>query len=220
MRRRSGRLEGADEPSVVPARATPDVLGMLVTQARITIEGVEALAALGQRRCRRRATTCADASTRPTTPSGPCASRCGTPSPPRSTPRTSTRSPSGSTRCSTGPRTWCARPRSWRPTPDRGDGRPWPRRSRPASGTWPGRSRCSAPTTHGSSQQATDEADAGVKQARRLEHTYRAAMSATLDLEDIRELAARRELYRRFTHLGDLLAQIGDRVWYAVMKES
>ena len=72
----------------------------------------------------------------------------------------------------------------------------------------------------GSSQHATDEADAGVKQARKLEHTYRAAMSATLDLADVRELAARRELYRRFTHLGDLLAQIGDRIWYAVIKES
>ncbi len=73
---------------------------------------------------------------------------------------------------------------------------------------------------HGSSQHATDEADAGVREARKLEHTYRAAMSATLDLEDLRELAARRELYRRFTHLGDLLAQVGDRVWYAVIKES
>jgi uncharacterized protein Yka (UPF0111/DUF47 family) len=71
-----------------------------------------------------------------------------------------------------------------------------------------------------SSKHATDEADAGVKQARRLEHTYRAAMSALLAVDDLRELTARRELYRRFTHLGDLLAQIGDRVWYAVIKES
>jgi hypothetical protein len=39
---------------------------------------------------------------------------------------------------------------------------------------------------HGSSQHATDEADAGIKEARNLEHTYRAAMSATLDLEDVR----------------------------------
>jgi len=69
-------------------------------------------------------------------------------------------------------------------------------------------------------QRATDEADAGVKQARRLEHTYRGAMSALLEVEDVRELGARRELYRRFTALGDLLAQIGDRVWYAVVKES
>jgi hypothetical protein len=69
-------------------------------------------------------------------------------------------------------------------------------------------------------QHATDEADAGIEQARRLEHTYRAAMSALLTVEDLRELTARRELYRRFTHLGDLLAQIGDRVWYAVVKEA
>ncbi|MGZ4786345.1 MAG: DUF47 domain-containing protein [Acidimicrobiales bacterium] len=76
--------------------------------------------------------------------------------------------------------------------------------------------------SHGSnsSQHATDEADAGIKQARKLEHTYRAAMSALLEVDDVRELTARRELYRRFTHLGDLLAQIGDRVWYAVIKES
>jgi len=73
---------------------------------------------------------------------------------------------------------------------------------------------------HGSSQHATDQADDAIKQARNLEKTYRAAMSAALDLDDLRELAARRELYRRFTHLGELLAQVGDRVWYAVIKES
>ena len=67
--------------------------------------------------------------------------------------------------------------------------------------------------------RATAEADRGVKQARRLEHTYRRAMSALLDVDDLREVSARRELYRRFTNLGDLLAQIGDRVWYATVKE-
>lgn len=68
--------------------------------------------------------------------------------------------------------------------------------------------------------RATVEADAGVKQARRLEHSYRRAMSALLDVEDVREVGARREMYRRFTALGNLLAQIGDRVWYAAVKES
>jgi uncharacterized protein Yka (UPF0111/DUF47 family) len=67
---------------------------------------------------------------------------------------------------------------------------------------------------------ATADADAGVKQSRRLERSYRKAMSALLDLEDLREVAARREMYRRFSALGDLLAQIGDRVWYAAVKES
>jgi len=68
--------------------------------------------------------------------------------------------------------------------------------------------------------RATAEADLGVKQARKLEHTYRQAMSAVLEEPDLRELAARRELYRRFTHLGDLLTQIGDRIWYAAVKEA
>jgi uncharacterized protein Yka (UPF0111/DUF47 family) len=68
--------------------------------------------------------------------------------------------------------------------------------------------------------RATAEADLGVKQARKLEHTYRKAMSGLLDLDDIREIAARRELCRRFAHLGDLLAQIGDRIWYAAVKEA
>ena len=67
---------------------------------------------------------------------------------------------------------------------------------------------------------AMAEADAGIKQARRLEHTYRKAMSALLDVEDMREVAAKRELYRRFDHLGELLSQIGDRIWYAAVKES
>ena len=73
---------------------------------------------------------------------------------------------------------------------------------------------------HDRTTKALDEADEGVMQARRLEHCYRQAMSSLLDLDDVRELGARRELYRRFTHLGDLLAQIGDRVWYAAIKES
>ena len=72
----------------------------------------------------------------------------------------------------------------------------------------------------GATDGATAEADLGVKQARKLEHTYRQAMSAVLDEPDLRELAARRELYRRFTHLGDQLTQVGDRIWYAAVKEA
>lgn len=68
--------------------------------------------------------------------------------------------------------------------------------------------------------RAMDEADAGIKQGRKLEHTYRKAMSALLDVDDVREVAAKRELYRRFDRLGDLLVQIGDRIWYAAVKES
>jgi hypothetical protein len=76
--------------------------------------------------------------------------------------------------------------------------------------------------THDSAatDRATAEADLGVKQARNLEHTYREAMSALLDEADLREVAARRELYRRFTNLGNRLTQVGDRIWYAAVKEA
>lgn len=68
--------------------------------------------------------------------------------------------------------------------------------------------------------RATAEADLSVKQARKLEHTYRRAMSGLLELDDLREIAARRELCRRFARLGELLAQVGDRIWYAAVKEA
>jgi uncharacterized protein Yka (UPF0111/DUF47 family) len=71
-----------------------------------------------------------------------------------------------------------------------------------------------------STDRATAEADRGIKQSRKLERTYRKAMSALLELDDIREVAARRELYRRFTHMGELLDMVGDRIWYAAVKES
>jgi uncharacterized protein Yka (UPF0111/DUF47 family) len=68
--------------------------------------------------------------------------------------------------------------------------------------------------------RATAEADLAIKQSRKLERTYRKAMSGLLDIDDLREVAARRELYRRFTHLGERMAQIGDRIWYAAVKEA
>jgi len=71
-----------------------------------------------------------------------------------------------------------------------------------------------------STDRATAEADLGIKQSRKLEHTYRRAMSALLEVEDLREVAARRELYRRFTRLGELLNMVGDRIWYAAVKEA
>lgn len=44
---------------------------------------------------------------------------------------------------------------------------------------------------------ATECADAAVKQQRALEHVYRRAMSALLEIDDLREVGGRRELYRR-----------------------
>ncbi len=69
-------------------------------------------------------------------------------------------------------------------------------------------------------EAATAEADAAVKDQRHLQHTYRAAMSALVEVEDLREVAARRELYRRLARTGDVLVRVAERIWYSVLKES
>ena len=67
---------------------------------------------------------------------------------------------------------------------------------------------------------ATDAADAAVKSQRKLERTYRAAMSSLIDVDDLREQSARRELYRRLSRTSDALVAVAERVWYSVLKES
>jgi uncharacterized protein Yka (UPF0111/DUF47 family) len=66
---------------------------------------------------------------------------------------------------------------------------------------------------------ATDAADAAVKSQRRLERVYRSAMSALIGLDDMREIAARRELYRRMSRTSDGLVNVAERVWYSVLKQ-
>jgi hypothetical protein len=41
-----------------------------------------------------------------------------------------------------------------------------------------------------------------------------------LEVQDLREVAGRRELYRRFSRIGDALVEVAERVWYATVKES
>lgn len=72
----------------------------------------------------------------------------------------------------------------------------------------------------GDRESATTEADRAVKDQRHLQHSYRRAMSALVDVEDVREIAARRELYRRLARTGDDLVRVAERVWYSVLKES
>jgi uncharacterized protein Yka (UPF0111/DUF47 family) len=67
--------------------------------------------------------------------------------------------------------------------------------------------------------RATECADAAVLQQRSLEHVYRRAMSALLEVTDIREVTGRRELYRRCARMGDGLEGVAHRIWYAVVKE-
>jgi uncharacterized protein Yka (UPF0111/DUF47 family) len=65
----------------------------------------------------------------------------------------------------------------------------------------------------------TEAADAAVKSQRRLERIYREAASALLKVDDLREVMGRRELYRRFSRISEILIQAADRVWYATVKE-
>jgi uncharacterized protein Yka (UPF0111/DUF47 family) len=66
---------------------------------------------------------------------------------------------------------------------------------------------------------ATEPADAAVKSQRRLERVYRDTMSALIQDNDPREVAARRELYRRISRTSDNLVEVAERVWYSVLKQ-
>ena len=66
---------------------------------------------------------------------------------------------------------------------------------------------------------ATEHADAAIKNQRQVEREYRRAMSALLTVNDLAEVMGRRELYRRMSRLGDLVHAVAERVWYAVVKE-
>ena len=68
--------------------------------------------------------------------------------------------------------------------------------------------------------EATTHADAAIKVERNIERVYRKAMAELLELDDLREVTARRELYRRFSRIAELLTEVAERVWYAVIKES
>jgi uncharacterized protein Yka (UPF0111/DUF47 family) len=72
----------------------------------------------------------------------------------------------------------------------------------------------------GQSALASDAADAAVKSDRRVERVYRDAMGALLAVDDLREVTARRELYRRCARIGDAVVDVAERIQYAVVKQS
>ncbi len=74
------------------------------------------------------------------------------------------------------------------------------------------------PDLAGDRRRCTDCADAAVREQRAIEHIYRRAMSALLDVDEIREVTGRRELYRRCARMGDAMEAVADRIWYAVVK--
>ena len=66
---------------------------------------------------------------------------------------------------------------------------------------------------------ATDEADKAIHCERDLEHCYRRAMSELTDVDDLKLVTGRRELYRRYSRIGERLVETAHRIWYAVVKE-
>jgi uncharacterized protein Yka (UPF0111/DUF47 family) len=77
----------------------------------------------------------------------------------------------------------------------------------------------------GARAAATEAADrAAQSQSRvessRVEKVYRQSMSALVAVVNLREVAAKRELYRRLARTSDDLREVAERVWYSVLKES
>jgi uncharacterized protein Yka (UPF0111/DUF47 family) len=68
--------------------------------------------------------------------------------------------------------------------------------------------------------QATQAADAAIHQQRLIERVYRRAMSGLLESDDLREVTARREVYRRYARLGDSIEHVANRIWYTVVKSA
>lgn len=67
---------------------------------------------------------------------------------------------------------------------------------------------------------AAEPADAAVKAERRLEKAYRAAMGALAEVDDLRVVIGRQELYRRCSRMGEVAVDVAERLMYAVLKES
>ena len=65
----------------------------------------------------------------------------------------------------------------------------------------------------------TANAEAAIKEARRVERVYRAAMARLLTVDDLREVMARRELYRRAARIAESVVDVAERIQYAVVKE-
>lgn len=65
----------------------------------------------------------------------------------------------------------------------------------------------------------TVSASRAAKSQSRIEKVYREAMSALIAVDDLREVAAKRELYRRLARASDDLREVAERVWYSVLKQ-
>ncbi|HUI02256.1 MAG TPA: DUF47 family protein [Acidimicrobiales bacterium] len=67
---------------------------------------------------------------------------------------------------------------------------------------------------------ATAAADRAIRQHRGIERVYRRAMSGLLEATELREVAGKRELYRRYARIGEAIEHVANRIWYAVVKQA
>ena len=72
----------------------------------------------------------------------------------------------------------------------------------------------------GGDGETTASAEVAIKASRHIERVYRSAMADLLALDDIHEVTARRELYRRGARIADAVVDVAERVLYAVVKEA
>ncbi|HEU4943015.1 MAG TPA: DUF47 family protein [Gaiellaceae bacterium] len=79
--------------------------------------------------------------------------------------------------------------------------------------------RAIAALGRGDVDETTRLASDAAKSQSRLEKVYREAMSALITADDLREVAAKRELYRRLARASDDLREVAERVWYSVLKQ-
>jgi uncharacterized protein Yka (UPF0111/DUF47 family) len=70
------------------------------------------------------------------------------------------------------------------------------------------------------SDAATEKANEALRAQRQIEKIYRDAMAALINVQDLREVFARRELYRRVARIGEVVVDVAERVWYTVVKEA
>jgi hypothetical protein len=68
--------------------------------------------------------------------------------------------------------------------------------------------------------RATAAADRAIREEKRLAVAYYSGMGALLEVEDMRQRIGRRELYRRCFSIGEIVVEVGDRVVYAVVKQT
>ena len=79
---------------------------------------------------------------------------------------------------------------------------------------------CEAVELYGTRREgATEKANEALRAERRIEKVYRDAMAALLAHDDLREVMARRELYRRLARIGEVVVDVAERIWYAVVRE-